>query len=1325
LLGKARAILRRVRPGAQVGGRFEVERLAGSGGMGAVYRARDLPSGSPIALKVLRTDANADTEQDRERFGREASVLAEVRHPGIVRYVAHGTTDDGHRFLAMEWLDGEDLSQRLARSGLTLLETLTMIERLAEALAEVHARGFVHRDVKPSNIFLPEGDVAHPKLLDFGIARSTAMEVVATHSGVLIGTPGYMAPEQARGERTLDARVDVFALGTVAFECITGRQLFVGQHALAVLAKILFEDVPRLRSLRSDVPSQVDELLARLLAKSRDDRPRDGAEVSRAIAELLPRIEEDIASVPSASHSERAQAITEGEQRLVSVIVASMQPHDPSLSLTLTPEQAVVDEGALRAVVSPYGGRLERVADGSFVVTLGSIATSGGATDQAAQAARCALSMRALLPDARMALATGRGVLAERFLVGEVIDRVAALMRAPFDSMPLTSRARPVRIDDVTAGLLDVRFEVGGDENGLELRAERPQVDAARTLLGKPTPCVGRDRELGTLEAIFAECIGEPKAHVVLVTAPSGVGKSRLRHELLARLSSRSSETPEVLFGRGDPMSAGSPFSMLSKALRATSGIEEGAPLPVRRQRLRARLGRHLPPSELDRVTEFLGEMVGVPFDDDHSPPLRAARQDLVLLGDQYRRAFVDFLSAECTQKPILLVLEDLHWGDLPTIKLVDAALRALDDRPFMVLALARPEMRATFPDPWAGRTITEMRLSELSKKASEKLVKTVLGDRVPEERLARVVAQAAGNALYLEELIRAVGETRSSPTSSSPDALPQTVLAMVQARVERLEPEARRVLRAASVFGEVFWRGGVRTLLGGATHTAQVSEWIDVLLEREVIVRRPTARFAGEDEYAFRHSLMRDAAYAMLTDHDRVLGHRLASQWLEGAGESDAFVLAEHCERGGENERAAEWYRRAAEQALGANDLAAVVARAERGVACGAKGATLAHLALLRADAHKWRGEFVQAEAYAREAMALAEKRSAHWYAASSELVASLDRLGRVEALERVAEELREIPEDPSVRTAHTVAAIRVALHLIGAGRYALADELLATLDRQIAEGLRLDPLVEARVHQARANRAMLDGKLTEYLSENHAAGVAFERLGDQRRALNHRLASADAHLRLGENRAAESLLRDGLVAAERQGLPGLAAWARQNLAASLARQHQLDEAATVEADAVVAFGTQGDRRMEGASRMMLADIFLLQADLPSAERDARKAVDLLAAYPPLQAIALAVLGDVLLARGVVEEALEVAKAAFAITSALEKTEEGDARVRLVHARALIASGDTTNARRAIDEACAILKASAERIGDPAQRATFLTEVPEHARTLALVDAI
>jgi serine/threonine protein kinase len=229
--------------------RFEIEYRVQGGGMGAVFRARDRASGSPTAIKVIATSQ----DPRGERFAREVQLLSELSHPAIVRYVAHGVTAVGAPFLVMEWLDGEDLRCRLARQPLSIGESVALAARVAEALGAAHARGIVHRDLKPSNLFLPEGRVDQVKVLDFGIAHQEGLAQL-TRTGTLIGTPGYMSPEQARSQEVVDARADVFALGCVLFECLTGSRPFEGDTAIAILGKLLFEEAPRLSALWPEVP---------------------------------------------------------------------------------------------------------------------------------------------------------------------------------------------------------------------------------------------------------------------------------------------------------------------------------------------------------------------------------------------------------------------------------------------------------------------------------------------------------------------------------------------------------------------------------------------------------------------------------------------------------------------------------------------------------------------------------------------------------------------------------------------------------------------------------------------------------------------------------------------------------------------------------------------------------------------------------------------------------------------------------------------------------------------------------------------------------------
>ncbi|WP_437954813.1 protein kinase [Sorangium sp. So ce119] len=768
-----------VRPETVFAGRYLLERRAGAGGMGEVWKALDQETGEAAAVKVLP----GSDPKDVARFEREAQILAGLAHAHVVRYVAHGASAEGKPYLVMEWLEGEDLAARLSRGPLAVGESVALALRVAEVLAFAHEQGVIHRDLKPSNMFLPGGRLDAVKVLDFGIARvrhATRM----TRTGALIGTPGYMAPEQARGEANVDARTDVFSLGCVLFECLTGEAAFGGQHMVAALTKVLFEETPSARSVRPEVPEALDRLLRKMLSKEREERPLDG----RAAAEALRALKDLPSNGPGASS--RAPSLTASEQRAVAVILVSapgdaeVKAFDGSSTLVVTP----VGSAILREAAE-HGGRVEMLLDGSVAVML---AGAGLAKDLCAQAAHCALSLRAHAEGRRVALAMGRGERTARSM-GPVIDRVARL------SDTTARRAAPegaVMIDDVAAGLLDARFEVREEEGFFALHGERALADGARLLLGKATPCVGRDRELGMLRALFTESAEEGTAQATMVVAPPGVGKSRLAQEFLQELRARG-EAVSIWIARADGLRAGSPLGMLGQLVRSACGIREGEPLGVRRDKLSMQVAVWVAPGEQRRVAAFLGEIIGAPFPDEDNLPLEAARLDARLMADQVHTAFLDFVRAACERAPVLVLLEDLHWGDKITVQLLDAALRALEERPLFILALARPEVHEVFPKLWTERRSHEVRLNELSRRAGERLARHVLGARADAAMVERIVRLSEGNAFYLEELIRWTAEGNGSD-------MPETVVAMVESRLLGLDEEARRLLRAASVFGEV-----------------------------------------------------------------------------------------------------------------------------------------------------------------------------------------------------------------------------------------------------------------------------------------------------------------------------------------------------------------------------------------------------------------------------------------------------------------------------------------------------------------------------------------
>jgi serine/threonine-protein kinase len=274
----------------EVFGNYRITGALSAGGMGAVYRAEHALIGKAAAVKVLLPEWSANTDVVN-RFFNEARTTTAIRHPGIVEVFDFGHHASGRAYLVMELLDGEPLSDRLERvAHLDEAVAVGFVRSITSALTAAHAAGVIHRDLKPANIFLvrdpdvPGGE--RPKLLDFGIAKladGRPASVGMTQTGMVLGTPTYMAPEQCRGSGTIDARADLYALGCVFYEMLTGRPPFVADGMGELMAAHLTTVPDRVRVHAPWIGPVVDDIVMKLLAKSRDDRFASAKELLDAL----------------------------------------------------------------------------------------------------------------------------------------------------------------------------------------------------------------------------------------------------------------------------------------------------------------------------------------------------------------------------------------------------------------------------------------------------------------------------------------------------------------------------------------------------------------------------------------------------------------------------------------------------------------------------------------------------------------------------------------------------------------------------------------------------------------------------------------------------------------------------------------------------------------------------------------------------------------------------------------------------------------------------------------------------------------------------------
>jgi serine/threonine-protein kinase len=267
-------------------GRYRLEQPLGAGGSGAVYRATS-DDGTRVAIKILRSDVSPEPEITRARFAREIRAASSIRHPGVVRVLEAGDLPDGTPWLAMELVDGPSLRERLEQERrLPIDEALEIASSLLDTLAAAHAQGVIHRDVKPDNVlFAREGGRLVLRLADFGLARDLGPAI--TTPGSVLGTPRYLAPEIARGCTTLDGRVDVWSVGVLLYEMLTGERPFDGRDVVSTVLAILSKQLRPVRELRPEVPVVVEQCLSRALEKDPARRFASAGEMRMVVRAAL------------------------------------------------------------------------------------------------------------------------------------------------------------------------------------------------------------------------------------------------------------------------------------------------------------------------------------------------------------------------------------------------------------------------------------------------------------------------------------------------------------------------------------------------------------------------------------------------------------------------------------------------------------------------------------------------------------------------------------------------------------------------------------------------------------------------------------------------------------------------------------------------------------------------------------------------------------------------------------------------------------------------------------------------------------------------------
>ena len=898
------------------GDRYAIGDKLGEGGFGSVYRGFDKRLKRPVAVKAARTDQGPLA--DAARLTQEAQRVAQLRHPGIVSVqdVAIG----GRRcFIVSELLAGPNLHAWLSQRRPGWSEAAAIAASVADALAHAHARGIIHRDIKPGNIILLDG--TRPVLVDFGIALSAA--TLADDLILAAGTPDYMPPEQARGlGGRPDGRADVYSLAVTLYEMLAGRPPFQADDTPALLRLVRDAEPPPLRSLRADVPADLEAVCRKAMAKHPGDRFATALEFASALRNVIHRTHTALVEPPDPEGDRTPLWIppatdrktptdaaperftpggvrkAETERRQVSILSASFEPA-ATADLDDAHEQFLAFQASCRAIITGCDGRVLPSSGATILAVFGYPTVR---EDAPRQAVRAALAIATRLA-ARAAVHSGLAVVTEApdgslTVIGDVTAGVARLDPLFVGSDVLITEATRRLVDGYfeceAAGEVKLRSD-GVSSSVHRVVSERiahNRVDAADP--ARLTPLIGRDREVGLLRERW-ELAAEGHGHVVLLVADPGLGKSRLVRDIREHVASAGT----VIAWHGSAAHQNSPLYPIVEYWERVLGFDREADPDRRLDRLIRRL-RDDGLDDAEHVALFAG-MLSLPG----SGRLPALNLSPDRLKERIRESLIEWLRLRAEKQSVLFVVEDLHWVDPSTLDVLGRVVEQCHDLPLLAIFTARPE----FEPPWKAKTdVTQVALTRLTRRQVGEMIRAQSATPIPSETAERIAERTDGVPLFVEEFARVVIENGNAA------AIPATLQDLLLARLDRTAGDKELVHLAAAID-----RTFTFELLQAASERSVTV--LSAELQRLVAAGLLFAKgHPPRCSYTFKHALIQDAAYQSMVKKRRQHVHRQIATAIEKAfadiAEAQPELLAHHFTEAGDSERAVDYWLGAGQRA-------------------------------------------------------------------------------------------------------------------------------------------------------------------------------------------------------------------------------------------------------------------------------------------------------------------------------------------------------------------------------------------------------------------------
>ncbi len=891
-------------------GRYSVRRELGAGSFGTVYLGHDAQLDRPVAIKVLRLGSGVP-QAESDRLLSEARRLARLHHPGIVAVFDVGT-EDGQMYIVSNYLDGQDLATWLAHTRPSWQESAAIVASICDALAHAHSHLTIHRDVKPANIILTSNRT--PVLVDFGLALDE-LSAGGRELGLVSGTPAYMAPEQIAGTaHRIDGRTDIYSLGVVLYEMLCHHLPFRGNEVRELLRQVRDDEPQPPRQLESDIPVELERICLKALAKKIQDRYVTAADFAADLRGVIQHASVSSVSTlsPLTSSSRQLtqqplrppstqQRMRDAERRQVTVLVCGSDIFEDDSYLGLDAEEQAKLLNAFRDycedVVRRFDGTVVQCNDQGLLACFGYPIAQEDAAPRAAHAALSLFSGMPALADqfqrehqlqwrAWCAIHTGAAVVethAEQIsLVGEARN-VALRLESVADSGQVvctedTQRLIQARFQCLSLGQRTIKgiprpvqiYRIEGENKS------RSAFESAASV--GLSPLAGRDLEVSLLKDRWEQA-QEGMGQVVLLAGEPGLGKSRLvytlKEHVLGQFVEGEVDAPVVEW-RCSPQYQNSGLFPAIDFFERALGIDREQPPEMRFERLLDRLEQY-DLAHPDSVPLW-ASLLSLPVPDRFSPlSLSPIRQR-----DETFRAMLDWLHTRAARRPLMFVVEDLHWVDASTLEFLGKVLSECQHDRILILMTCRPE----FNSPWpTAAHITSLSLNRLTRRQAEELMRMRTQGALSEELIDQVYSRAGGVPLFIEEFTKMIQEAvapKGAGTGESAGGLlpsreiPITLQDLLSARLDRMEG-AHDVAQFAATLGREF--SYELLAAAAAVDEAKLQSDLEQLVRAEIVFQKGQP---PRCTYLFKHALLEDALYNSMVKEKRQEFHRRIAETLE-----------------------------------------------------------------------------------------------------------------------------------------------------------------------------------------------------------------------------------------------------------------------------------------------------------------------------------------------------------------------------------------------------------------------------------------------------------